>query len=57
MYYKAIYLRYIYLGLKKLLLALNDTLYQKVKGFSKENGMPIVSAIRFILNQFFKNKQ
>jgi hypothetical protein len=42
--------------MKAILLTLTQDLYKKTKEYARENGIPIVGAIRLILNQFFKNK-
>lgn len=44
--------------MKKLLLKLTLGLYKKLEEYKRENEFPSISyTIRFILNQFFKNKQ
>lgn len=40
----------------KFTLRLKNTLYDKIKQYAEGNGLTIVGAIRFILNQFFANK-
>jgi len=42
--------------MKKIKFTLNLWLYGRLKEYANENGMTISSAIRFIINQFFKNK-
>lgn len=35
---------------------LNPVLYGKLKMYADENGLPVKAAVRFILNQFLKDK-
>lgn len=37
-------------------MILNTWVYGRVKDFADENGMSVRAAIRFMINQFFKNK-
>ena len=41
-------------NMKNFRISLNFWLYDKLKVFADENGMSIVAAVRFIINQFFK---
>jgi len=43
--------------MKKLKITINLWLYEKLKNFAQENGMSVMAAVRFIINQFFKPKQ
>lgn len=42
--------------MKKIKFSLNTWLFGKLKEYADENGMSVSAAIRFIINQFFKNK-
>jgi hypothetical protein len=42
--------------MKKFGMSLNLWIYGRVKEFADENGMSIRAAIRFMINQFFKNR-
>jgi macrodomain Ter protein organizer (MatP/YcbG family) len=42
--------------MKKFGMSLNLFIYGRLKQYAKENGMSIRSAIRYIINQFFKDK-
>lgn len=42
--------------LKKFNIDLNLWLYNRLKEFANENGMSIKAAVRYIINQHFKNK-
>lgn len=42
--------------MKKFKISLNFWLYGKLEMFAQENGMSIRAAVRYIINQFFKNK-
>lgn len=40
--------------MKKFTLSIQEGLYEKLKTYAKENGISMLGAIRYILNQFFK---
>lgn len=42
--------------MKKFMFSINLWLYDKLKMFAQENGMTVTSAIRYIVNQFFKTR-
>lgn len=42
--------------MKEFLISLNSWIYGRLKEFAEENGMSVRAAVRFIINQFFKNK-
>lgn len=43
-------------SMKKFKISLNFWLYGKLEMFAKENGMSIMAAVRYIINQFFKTR-
>lgn len=42
--------------MKEFLISLNLWIYGRLKDFADENGMSVRAAVRYIINQFFKNK-
>jgi len=40
---------------KKFTLRISIPLYNRLRVYAEDNGFTIVEAIRYILNQFFKN--
>jgi len=42
--------------MKVIKITINFWIYARLKEFAKENDMSIRGAIRYIINQFFKNK-
>lgn len=43
-------------AMKKFKVSLNLWLYGKLEMFAKENGMSVMAAVRYIINQFFKTR-
>jgi hypothetical protein len=41
---------------KRVPLTVNFFLYEKIVEYAANNGLTVLATIRFILNQFFKNK-
>ena len=42
--------------MKKFKISLNLWLYGKLAQFAEENGMSVMAAVRYIINQFFKSR-